>query len=261
MGSEVYIPFYKPEKVTGFLGLGSNSFIGTVDQTTILKYPKTLGDESALAILSLEARILLAIGPHKHIIGFKGQREDGLLLERASLGSIAQFLKDYAPTLQQKHAWARQATEAVSVIHRAGVIHCDINVNNILLDKDMNVKICDFQGRLHMSDGSVEDGLAVENIKSFMPRADLNHADWKTDIFALASAFYYIMNGHEPFPELDSYTQEQQITERFMSHQFPELECALMNRVAHKCWAGQYDSADAVLQDLKSDDEHLVAEE
>jgi len=254
MATEIYRPFYKPEGVMEFLGLGTDSFIGTVGATTVLKYPKTPGDKAALATLGLEAQILTTIGPHKHIIGFKEERADGLLLERASCGSIAQFLKDYTPSQQQRLAWARQATEAVAVTHSAGVIHCDINAQNLLLDENLTVKLCDFQGRLCRPDGSVDkDGLARENIKSFMPRADPNYADRKTDIFALASAFYYIMRGHEPFPELDPGTQEQQITERFTSHKYPQLGCSLMDRVTHKCWTGEYDSAEAVLQDLISD--------
>ena len=254
MATDIYRPFYKPEGVSEFLGLGSDSFIGTVDETTILKYPKTPGDKTALSNLDLEAQILTVIGPHKHIIGFKGQREDGLLLERALRGSIVHCLKSYTPTWQQRLAWARQATEAVAVTHRAGVIHCDINVNNLLLTDTLMVKLCDFQGRLLRQDGTVDkDGLARENIKSFMPRADPNYSDRKTDIFTLNSTFYYIMRSHEPFPDLDPFNDEKQIETRFASRQFPELESLLMNRVTHKCWAGEYDSAEAVLQDLRSD--------
>jgi hypothetical protein len=33
-----------------------------------------------------------------------------------------------------------------------------------------------------------------------------NHAYEKTDIFALGTAFYQIIEGYEPFPELDSFT-------------------------------------------------------
>lgn len=251
MATEVYLPFYTPEGVIGFLGLGTSSFIGTVDEATILKYPKTPGDEVALERLKLEAQMLERIGPHKHIIGYKGQREDGLLLERARRGSIAQFLKDYTPTWQQKLLWACQATEAVVVTHRAGVIHCDINVTNLLLDDNLMVKLCDFQGLLLRADGSVDkDGLARENIKSFMPRTDPNHLDHKTDIFALGSSFYHIMQGHEPFPDMDPGDDEEQIKGRFASGQYPKMDSPLMNGVTHKCWAGDYDSAEAVLQDL-----------
>ncbi|MCJ1231298.1 hypothetical protein MMC12_007975 [Toensbergia leucococca] len=259
MATEIYRLFYKPEGVTEFLGLGSDSFVGAIDETTILKYPKTPGDKTALATLGLEAQILTTIGPHKHIIGFKGQREDGLLLERATRGSFVQFLKNYKPTWQERLTWACQATEAVAITHRAGVIHCDINVNNLLVDDNLTVKLCDFQGLLLRLDGSVnKDGLARENVKSFMPRADPNYSDQKTDIFALGSTFYYIMQGHEPFPDLDSFNDEEQITARFVSRQFPNLESLFMNRVIHKCWAGEYDSAEAVLQDLRSNAACLV---
>ena len=255
MATVVYRTFYKPEGVIDFLGLGTDSFIGTVDETTILKYPKTPGDKIALTVLDLEAQILTKIRPHKHIIGYKGQREDGLLLERARRGSIAQFLKNHTPTWQQRFAWARQATEAVAITHRAGVIHCDINVNNLLLDDNLTVKLCDFQGRLLRADGSVDkDGLARENIKSFMPRADPNYSDRKTDIFALGSTFYYIMQGHEPFPDMHPLNDEEQIKGRFASRQFPKMDSLLMNGVTHKCWAGEYNSAEAVLQDLGYDD-------
>ncbi|KAL9016139.1 MAG: hypothetical protein Q9185_006493 [Variospora sp. 1 TL-2023] len=254
MATVVYKPFYKPDGVTEFLGIGSDSFIGAVGETAVLKYPKTPGDKTALATLDLEAQILTTIGPHKHIVGYRGQREDGLLLERALHGSIAQFLKGYTPTWQQRLVWARQATEAVAVTHRAGVIHCDINVNNLLLDDDLTVKLCDFQGQLLRPDGSVDkDGLSRENTKSFMPRADPYYSDRKTDIFALGSAFYYIMLGHEPFPDMDSHANEEQIQARFASHQFPKVESLLMDCVIHKCWAGEYDSAEAVLQDLRFD--------
>ena len=254
MATEIHRPFYKPEGVTEFVGLGTDSFIGAVDKTTVLKYPKTPGDKTALAMLKIEAQILTTIGPHKRIIGYKGARKDGLLLERALCGSIAQFLKDYLPTWQQRLTWARQATEAVAVIHRAGIIHCDINVNNLLLDHNLRVKLCDFQGRLLRPDGSIDkDGLAKENIKSFMPRTDNNHSDWKTDIFALGSALYYIMQGEEPFPDLNPADDEEEIQTRFTSGRFPELQSILMKQVTYRCWAGAYVSAEAVLQDLGSE--------
>lgn len=86
-----------------------------------------------------------------------------------------------------------------------------------------------------------------------MPRTDDDYSYRKTDIFALGSALYYIMQGHEPFPDLDPGDDEEEIKRRFISGQFPELPSHLMNHVTHKCWAVEYDSAEAVLQDLESE--------
>lgn len=46
------------------------------------------------------------------------------------------------------------------------------------------------------------DGLSRECTKSFMSRSHGDFADVKTDIFALGSAIYFIMLGHEVFRNL-----------------------------------------------------------
>ncbi|KAL9129334.1 MAG: hypothetical protein Q9217_002172 [Psora testacea] len=244
---------YSPEGVK-YMTLGGSCYIGVVDDRTILKYPWTEGDEQTLAFLDAEARMLKAIGPHKYIVGFRGQRTNGLLLERIYGGSVSDYLKHNQVNEEQKLKWIYQITEAIVRVHKKHVIHRDINTNNILLDEGLNIKLIDFQGHLLGPNGEIEaDGSAAENTKSSMPRDDPSHADVKTDIFALGSAFYYIMEGHEPFPDLDSLDDEDEIVERFRSYQFPSLQSSLMNHVTHKCWAGEYDTADAVLQDLNSE--------
>ena len=66
------------------------------------------------------------------------------------------------------------------------------------------------------------------------------------------------MQGHERFLDLDPFDGEEQIEARSTFRQFPELECLLVIRVIHKCWAGEYDSAEAVLQDLGSVSEEAI---
>lgn len=38
----------------------------------------------------------------------------------------------------------RQLVEGLAYLHRVGVIHRDIKPSNVLVDDDLNVKICDF---------------------------------------------------------------------------------------------------------------------
>jgi serine/threonine protein kinase len=250
--SVIYLNTYSPEGVQ-YLTTGSSCYIGIVDDTTILKYPRVEGDKQTLDLLNTEAQIYKAVGAHKHILGFKGQRDEGILLERAQ-SSITEYLRCNFTALQQRLAWVRQAAEAIAAVHAKNVIHRDINVNNFLLDEELNLKLCDFQGHLIGPDGNVEQrGNAIENAKSYMPRADPSHADWKSDIFALGSAIYYIMEGHEPFPELDSFDDEDEIEERFASGRFPEVQYSGMQRITHKCWAGSYDSVHALLEELAAE--------
>jgi serine/threonine protein kinase len=51
--------------------------------------------------------------------------------------------------------WGWHVAEAVAYIHIKRVIHCDIGPGNLLLDKDLNVRVSDFQGRLLYPDRTV----------------------------------------------------------------------------------------------------------
>lgn len=250
---QVETPLYYPENVVDVLGMGSSCFIGLINDTTVMKYPHDRNDEAVLAALDIEAQMLEAIGYHSRIIRLKGRTSAGLLLEYACHGSLGRYLTSHNPTIQQRLTWATQAAEAIVVVHQKNVIHCDISVNNLLLDAELNIKLCDFQGRLLGPDKTLKlSGLSSENVKACMPRADPNHADEKTDIFALGTAFYQIIEGCEPFSELDSLSDEGEIERRFSLGQFPVVLYAPMSAIIHKCWGGKYSSAQDVLDDLQS---------
>ena len=255
---EIEIKKYYPPRVSEIIACSFDFFVGRIDDHTVLKYPH--GEQNLCADaqtrLDVEAHIYTILGDHDRIIGFKGGDRLGIRLEFAVNRSISQYIKQINPypTIQQRLKWSQQAAEGTVYIHSLGVLHCDINVNNLLLDKNLNVKLADFQGRYMSSDRiTLLDGLSSENVKSSMPRSNNNHADQKTDIFALGSAIYHIMTGHEPFPELDSLNDdhEAEITSQFRSGQFPHLDLDLGGHVVHNCWAGAYLSAVSIVEDLE----------
>jgi serine/threonine protein kinase len=223
---------------------------------TALPLSKTSYDDiEAWENLAVKAQIYTTLGHHNRIIRFKGgDAWQGLRLEYTTNGSVAQYLKFHSPTTLQKLKWSQQATEGTAYIHGLGVLHCDINVNNLLLDKDLNIKLADFQGRYLAPDGSVLlNGRSSENVKSSMARSDPNHADQKTDIFALGSAIYYIMQCYEPYLELNSLDDgdESEIITRYTSGLFPPLSSHLGGNVVRSCWPGRYESTIKVVEDLK----------
>ncbi len=145
MATEIYLVIYCPGDVTECLTMGTSSFIGFIDKTTVLKYPHIPGDKNSLANLDIEARILQTIGPHRYIIGFKGQKKDGLLLERAQFGYITEYLKNNDPGLRRRPEWVCQVAEALATtVHKKGVLHRDISANNFLLDAELDIKLSDF---------------------------------------------------------------------------------------------------------------------
>lgn len=70
---------------------------------------------------------------------------------------------------------------------------------------------------MHKSrDGNVlPDGLSRECTKPFLPRDNGDHADVRTDLFALRSAIYFIVMEYEVFPELDRNKDDEEIECRF----------------------------------------------
>ncbi|WAO94552.1 Hypothetical protein NCS54_01214100 [Fusarium falciforme] len=252
---------YCPPGVQQVLASGTSAFIGEVNNSTVLKYPMEPGGD--MTRLELEHKILMIVGQHPGIITDKGFTEAGLYLERATNGTILKYLADPnhpSPSLQQRIVWCRQITEAVHHIHAKRVIHCDIQPTNILVDEELHLKLADFQGRYLSEDGEVIfDGWSSEPCRYFCPRDDECEASFSTDLFALGSTIYFIMTGHEVFPDI-AYGEagwDEKVRSRFSAGIFPEDSHACVN-ITQKCWRQQYSSADEVLKDMRTIEQELI---
>ncbi|KAJ5080867.1 hypothetical protein N7456_013577 [Penicillium angulare] len=217
---------YFPPGVSEIIDRGGQCFVGAIDDYSVLKYPCIPGNREGIHI---EAQLLDILGSHPRIVTSKGLTDHGLILQRAS-----------------------NAAEAVSYIHGKRVIHCDINTRNMLLDKNLDLLLADFQGMLKSGDGkTLLDGFSRESSKSSMSRCHGDYADVKTDLFALGSAIYFIMMGHEVFPELHSWDDddENEILSRFQNGLFP-VDSHACTEITDKCWRQQYQSAADVVSDI-----------
>jgi hypothetical protein len=244
---------YLPDGVSEIIAQGSSSFIGILDDQTVLKYPSVVGEEWDRFIV--EERIYQALCPHPRIIMSYDLDRRGLKLEYATRGTLQDHLHspDSASfiTTADRVRWSHQAAEAVAYIHKKNVIHCDVSPRNLLLDKDLNVKLPDFQGEYVDEDGVSYNGYALENNKAYLPRPG-THSDVKSDLFALGTSIYEIMTGHEPFPELDEHNDREEIERRYRIGKFPCVNSVLGGDIIHKCWKGAYESADVCMEELKA---------
>ena len=244
------VPLYLPKGVDKVIGFGSSSFIGRIDDQTVLKNPRIPGKEWDR--FELEKTIYDALGRHPRIITCFGLDARGLMLEYATNGSVKAFLaRCDSMSNENRVKWCRQAGEALVYIHTKNVIHCDCSTRNFLLDNSLNAKLSDFQGIYVAPDGNVSYGYALENPKSFLPRP-ADHSNRTSDLFALGTAIYEIMAGHEPFPELDELDDEEEIEERYTRGQFPALDGVLGGEIIYKCWYLAYENASSCVKDLKT---------
>ncbi|KAI0096095.1 kinase-like domain-containing protein [Nemania sp. FL0031] len=256
---------YYPDGVKSVIGSGTSAWVGEVDEFTVMKYTHTKeGDEEELMRLDAEKQLYEIVGPHERIIKFKGSAPNGFYLERAANGPLAEYLLNSdnpPPSTQQRLAWCREATEGIAHVHSRGVLHCDIQPYNLLLDDKLHIKISDFQGRHIAEDGQkLVDGWVGEPTRFFCPREDICDANIKTDLFALGCTIYFIMRGHAVYPDIidGSENWRERVEERFEKKQFPQ-EPHACDWITLKCWQLEYDSAEELLRDIKSV-EKLVAE-
>lgn len=246
---------YCPPGVQQVIASGGSAFIGGVDESTVFKYPLAPGGD--MSRLEVERKLLSIVNPHPRIIQLKSFSDTGIYLERAVNGTLADYLLESGnppPSTQQRLSWCREATEAIAHIHSHRVLHCDIQPTNLLLDRDLHLKLSDFQGKLLSEDGEVLlDGWSGEPCRFSCPRDDLFEADIKTDLFALGCTMYFIIMGYAVFPDIidgeDGWREK--VEERFAKQQFPQDSHAC-SAITLKCWLQQYDSADDIVQEIES---------
>jgi serine/threonine protein kinase len=227
-----------------------------VDDSKVLRYPKERGVDSEQ--FQVEYEIVIILDQNPRIIRLEGHTEDGIYLERAVNGDMHDFLakNDTAVSLGQRLMCCRQAAKAVDYTHSKYVLHCDIRPRNLLLDKNLGLKLADFQ-RIHLSidKEAVLNGQSRYLSKSPCPRNTISHVDVKTDLFALGSTMYFIITGHEVFPGITDHglndESQKEVQRQFRDHEFPR-DSYVCSVITAKCWKQAYSSATEILQDIEA---------
>lgn len=243
-----------PPGVTSVIGQGTSSFVGLIDQETVLKYPLFPVERFRIEI---EHKLLEQLGQHPRIIESGGLTENGLLLRYAKNGTLYDYILEHSNlSTIQRIQLCTQIAEGLIHLHSRFVYHGDLRPGNILLDENLDVKLADIQGALKSDDGRVIlDGLARESSMYYMPR-DRDHLDIKTDLFAFGSTVHFVMTGQEVFPDLSPSTYhdeeeiEKEISRRFAEQEYPSVSYPPVS-IVRQCWQGGYASTEELLMDLK----------
>ncbi|TQV94687.1 Protein kinase-like domain [Cordyceps javanica] len=168
-----------------------------------------------------------------------------LTLEYLEKGDLATYyLQDAscAPT-ELRERWTLQAASALSVLHAADVIHCDVAPRNFLLDKSLGLHIADFAGSsIAGSEPTIAAGAR------YQPPGWIWHRPPKVadDIFALGSVMYFIMVGEEPYSGLPEEDVERLIQEA----NYPEVSHLVCGAIIRGCWDGSLETAGQVVDCL-----------
>ncbi|MDH4196889.1 MAG: protein kinase, partial [Candidatus Aminicenantes bacterium] len=96
---------------------------------------------------------------------------------------------------------AAQICEGLAEAHRLGVVHRDLKPQNIMIDREGNVRIMDFGiARSLAAKGVTEAGMIIGTPDYMSPeQVEGLEADARSDIYALGATLYEMVTGRVPF--------------------------------------------------------------
>lgn len=128
---------------------------------------------------------------------------DGYFMDHATPLSHA------ATTPTQRKQVIRDMIEAVEALHMKGIVHGDVKLENMLLDSEGHVKLCDFEeGLFEHEDEETWEGNVTEHYVSPNRRRkeeDLGQFPPPTkedDLYGLGLSIWALCTGHIPFEEI-----------------------------------------------------------
>ncbi|KAK3050535.1 hypothetical protein LTR09_008174 [Extremus antarcticus] len=184
-----------------------------------------------------------AHAPPASILKYYGLHENlpaGIVLERATNQNVFTCLW----RVRQRHAtppndatlfrWAGQAADALAFAHSLNIFNCDIHCVNFFLDEGLKLKVGDRAGA--SIDGSTShslyrlrhrlfeaDGTDVARVRGAAPAME---------IFALGTAIYYMITGHDPWPEFREPEDREEIKRKIITKDF----LATSRDICRRCW-------------------------
>lgn len=148
------------------------------------------------------------------------------------------------------------------------MLHCDIHCVNFLLDGELNLKVGDLAAaavdggrpnswyrRTHQlvrkergKEGGGGDGEGREKEKG-------KEVSVASEVFALGSALYCMVVGHDLFePELDYEADKEEIRRRISEREFPDVGgLEVLGGVVKKCWNLEYGDMQDVLEGIDAE--------
>jgi len=183
---------------------------------------------------------------HPYIIQLYGITDEeksqklAVITELAPKGSLFDYLHKNPKTknnlsLDFKNRITKQLVCTMTYIHSRGYVHRDLKTQNILLDKNLDMKLCDFGLTKLKSELNLGSGQFAGTPCYMAPELfDRKFYDDKVDVFAFGTVLWEIYTQKIPYANCDAMEIKQKVTkgeELYCSSIIPKQIANLI----HKC--------------------------
>ncbi len=153
-----------------------------------------------------ERRAMGALSSHPNIVtiltsGVSSHGLPYLVMDQMPNGSLADQLRNGPLDVDQVIDIGRHLASALGAAHRAGIVHCDVKPDNVLMSDTGVPMLTDF-GIASVA-GDLSMRVTVSATPSFGAPEILNgrDPDRRSDIYSLAATLFACLDGHPPFGE------------------------------------------------------------
>jgi len=155
---------------------------------------------------------------------------------------------------------AKQVCEGLSEAHKLGVVHRDLKSNNIMIDKEGNVRIMDFGiARSLKEKGITGEGVMIGTPEYMSPeQVEGKEVDQRSDLYSFGVILYEMVTGRVPFEGDTPFTigvkhkSERPKDPKELNAQIPENLNSIILRCLEKNKEERFQNVRKILSEIKN---------